>query len=55
MSTRAVLLAPKPPPATVMEWTAAELGKKIAKPIPTQTALYQLRKRSLQKLMEAKP
>lgn len=55
MSTKAVLLAPKPPPATPMEWTANELGRKIAKPIPPQTVLLPRFKRSLQKLMEAKP
>lgn len=55
MSTRAVLLSRKPPPATPMEWTAAELGRKIAKPIPAQTALFPRFKRSLHKPMEAKP
>ena len=55
MSTRAVLLAPKPPPATPMEWTVNELGRKIAKDFLPKTALSPRFKRSLQKLMEAKP
>lgn len=55
MSTRAALLSRKPPPATPMEWTANELGRKIAKPFSPPTALSPRFKRSLQKLMEAKP
>lgn len=54
MSTRAALLKPRGH-VTPMEWTATELSKKIAKPIPAQTALSPRFKRSLQKLMEAKP
>lgn len=49
MSTKAALLTRKPPPATPMEWTATELGRKIAKANPPPTALFLLRKRSLQK------
>lgn len=57
MTQRAALLTKSKPeaPAQVMTWTAQELVRKIAKPIPTQTALSPRFKRSLQKLMEAKP
>lgn len=51
MTQRAALLTKSKPeaPAQVMAWTAQELVRKIAKPIPTQTARFPFFKRSLQK------
>lgn len=54
MSTRAALLKPKGH-ITPMEWTARELGRTFAKDFSPPTALFPRFKRSLQKLMEAKP
>ena len=57
MAQRAALLTKNKPeaPDQVMTWTAQELVRKIAKPDRPQTALSPRFKRSLHKLMEAKP
>lgn len=57
MPQRAALLTKNKPeaPDQVMTWTAQELVRKIAKPDRPQTALSPRFKRSLHKLMEAKP